>query len=54
LITISEQEPPPQRFIAGEDAIATAEQKIATLQQQANAYRELSSSLATNDPAPTR
>src|SRR6059058_5630408 len=40
LITISEQEHPPQRFIAGADAIATAEQKIATLQQQANAYRE--------------
>ena len=49
LITISEQEPPPQRFIAGEDAIATAEQKIATLQQQANAYRDLSSSLAVDE-----
>ncbi len=54
LVTISEQEPPPQRFIAGEDAIATAEQKIATLQQQANAYRELSSSLAVDDPPPAR
>jgi NAD(P)-dependent dehydrogenase (short-subunit alcohol dehydrogenase family) len=54
LITISEQEPPPQRFIAGEDAIATAEQKIATLQQQANAYRELSLSLAVDEPPPTR
>ncbi|HYC59705.1 MAG TPA: SDR family NAD(P)-dependent oxidoreductase [Thermoanaerobaculia bacterium] len=50
LITISEQEPPPQRFIAGADAIATAEQKIATLQQQADAYRELSSSLAVDEP----
>jgi NAD(P)-dependent dehydrogenase (short-subunit alcohol dehydrogenase family) len=46
LITISEQEPPPERFIAGADAIATAEQKIATLQQQISAYRELSTSLA--------
>jgi NAD(P)-dependent dehydrogenase (short-subunit alcohol dehydrogenase family) len=54
LVTISEQEPPPQRFIAGEDAIATAEQKIATLQQQANAYRELSSSLAVDEPPPAR
>jgi NAD(P)-dependent dehydrogenase (short-subunit alcohol dehydrogenase family) len=54
LITISEQEPPPQRFIAGEDAIATAEQKIATLQQQANAYRELSSSLAVDERPPAR
>ncbi len=54
LITISEQDPPPQRFIAGADAIATAEQKIATLQQQANAYRELSSSLAVDEPAEVR
>ena len=54
LITISEQEAPPQRFIAGADAIATAEQKIATLQQQANAYRELSSSLALDDPPEVR
>lgn len=46
LVTIAEQEPPPQRFIAGADAIATAEQKIATLQQQINAHRELSTSLA--------
>jgi NAD(P)-dependent dehydrogenase (short-subunit alcohol dehydrogenase family) len=50
LITISEEETPPQRFIAGADAIATAEQKIATLQAQANAYRELSSSLALDPP----
>jgi NAD(P)-dependent dehydrogenase (short-subunit alcohol dehydrogenase family) len=49
LITISEQEHPPQRFIAGADAIATAEQKSATLQQQANAYRELSSSLTLDE-----
>ena len=31
LITIASQEPPPRRFIAGADAIATAEQKIADL-----------------------
>jgi NAD(P)-dependent dehydrogenase (short-subunit alcohol dehydrogenase family) len=46
LITISEQEPPPQRFIAGTDAVAGAEQKIALLQQQIDANRELSGSLA--------
>ena len=46
LIKISNQEKPPRRFIAGADAIATAEQVVATLQQQINAYRELSSSLA--------
>jgi hypothetical protein len=31
LITIASQEPPPRRFIAGADAIATAEQKVADL-----------------------
>jgi NAD(P)-dependent dehydrogenase (short-subunit alcohol dehydrogenase family) len=46
LITISDLEQPPHRFIAGADAIGTAEQVAATLQNQANAYRELSSSLA--------
>src|SRR5215203_6969503 len=46
LITISEQVPPPQRFVAGADAVTTTEQKVALLQQQINANRELSSSLA--------
>ena len=45
LITIANQEPPPFRFIAGADAIAGAEQKVAILQGQIDAYRELSSSL---------
>jgi NAD(P)-dependent dehydrogenase (short-subunit alcohol dehydrogenase family) len=45
LITITNEEKPPRRFIAGADAIATAEQVTATLQQQLNSYRELSSSL---------
>src|SRR5580765_4259234 len=49
LITISNQEEPPRRFIAGADAIATAEQVVATLQQQINAYRDLSTSLAHED-----
>ena len=46
LITISSQEKPPRRFLAGADAVATAEQVAATLRQQTNAYRDLSSSLA--------
>jgi len=46
LITISSQEKPPRRFIAGADAVGTAEQAAATLQQQTEAYRDLSSSLA--------
>jgi NAD(P)-dependent dehydrogenase (short-subunit alcohol dehydrogenase family) len=49
LITISSQEKPPRRFIAGADAVATAEQVAATLQQQTDANRELSSSLAYDD-----
>ena len=46
LITIASQEPPPRRFIAGTDAIATAEQKIADLKTQIEANRGLSTSLA--------
>jgi len=49
LITIASQEDPPRRFIAGADAISTAEQVVATLQQQINAYHELSTSLAHED-----
>ena len=45
LITISSLEKPPRRFIAGADAVSTAEQVAATLRQQTDAYRELSSSL---------
>ena len=46
LITIANQEQPPRRFIAGADAIATAEQKIADLKAQIEAHRGLSTSLA--------
>ncbi len=42
--------PPPRRFIAGADAIATAEQHIAALKQEIDAFRELSSSLAIAVP----
>src|SRR5579863_8562519 len=45
LITIAGQEPPPRRFIAGADAIATAEQKVADLKAQIDAERGLSTSL---------
>jgi len=45
LIMVSSQEPPPRRFIAGADAIATAEQKIADLKTQIDAHRDLSTSL---------
>jgi len=46
LMTISSQDKPPRRFMAGADAVETAEKVAATLQQQTAAYRELSSSLA--------
>jgi len=46
LITIARQEQPPRRFIAGADAVETAEKVAATLQRQTDAYRKLSSSLA--------
>lgn len=46
LLTVVDQARPPARFIAGADSIATTEQKIATLQRQIAAFRELSTSLA--------
>ena len=46
LITLASQQTPPRRFIAGADAIATAEQKIDDLKAQIEAHRELSTSLA--------
>src|SRR3954462_7155775 len=46
VIKIASEQPPPRRFIAGADAIATAEQKIADLKAQIEAHRELSTSLA--------
>jgi NAD(P)-dependent dehydrogenase (short-subunit alcohol dehydrogenase family) len=45
LITIAGEDKPPLRFLAGADAVQTAEQVAATLKEQTNAYPELSSSL---------
>jgi NAD(P)-dependent dehydrogenase (short-subunit alcohol dehydrogenase family) len=52
LITIASQEEPPLRWIAGADAIAEAERKVAEFQQQINAYRDLSTSLAFEEHEP--
>ena len=52
LLTLADDPRPPFRFIAGADAIAQAEDKLAERQQQIDAYRDLSSSLAL-DAAPT-
>ena len=46
LIMIAGQEQPPRRFIAGADVIGIAEQKVADLQAQINAYRDLSVAMA--------
>jgi NAD(P)-dependent dehydrogenase (short-subunit alcohol dehydrogenase family) len=51
LVQLASQEEPPRRFVAGADAIATVEQKAKDLLAQADAYRELSSSLAYSDTA---
>jgi len=46
LLTIAAEAKPPLRFLAGEDAVATAEQVSETLKKEAEAYKELSSSMA--------
>lgn len=46
LVEIANQEPPPRRFIAGADAIASAEQRVAELKDRITANRSLSTSLA--------
>jgi NAD(P)-dependent dehydrogenase (short-subunit alcohol dehydrogenase family) len=51
LVQLARQEEPPRRFVAGADAIASVEQKTKDLLAQADAYRELSSSLAYSDTA---
>jgi NAD(P)-dependent dehydrogenase (short-subunit alcohol dehydrogenase family) len=49
LVTVTQQENPPMRWVAGADAIATVEQKAKDLLAQVDAYRELSSNLAHDD-----
>jgi NAD(P)-dependent dehydrogenase (short-subunit alcohol dehydrogenase family) len=53
LLTLAEQDQPPLRFIAGADAVAQAEEKLAERQQQIDAYRDLSSSLALDEAQTT-
>jgi NAD(P)-dependent dehydrogenase (short-subunit alcohol dehydrogenase family) len=49
LVQLAGQDEPPLRWVAGSDAVATTEQKAKTLLAQADAHRELSSSLAHDD-----
>jgi NAD(P)-dependent dehydrogenase (short-subunit alcohol dehydrogenase family) len=53
LIKVASQNEPPKRWLAGADAISDAEKKISALQQQINAYRDLSTSLAHEDTRTT-
>ena len=49
LIRLASQGEPPLRWAAGADAVQAAERKAQTLLAQADAHRDLSSSLAIND-----
>jgi NAD(P)-dependent dehydrogenase (short-subunit alcohol dehydrogenase family) len=49
LVQLAELAEPPARFVAGADAVQAIEAKADTLRAQANAYRELSSSLAYDE-----
>ena len=50
LVSVVDEEQPPLRWVAGADAVATVEQKANELLAQVDAYRDLSSSLAVDEP----
>jgi NAD(P)-dependent dehydrogenase (short-subunit alcohol dehydrogenase family) len=54
LVTIANEAQPQRRFLAGADAIGIAEQKVADLQEQIEAHRDLSTSLALDELEPDR
>ena len=49
LLSIADEVQPPFRFIAGADALAQAEDKLAERHEQIDAFRELSTSLALDE-----
>jgi NAD(P)-dependent dehydrogenase (short-subunit alcohol dehydrogenase family) len=49
LISLIDSPEPPQRWVAGADAVATAEDKARRLLAEVDAHRDLSTSLAHND-----
>jgi NAD(P)-dependent dehydrogenase (short-subunit alcohol dehydrogenase family) len=51
LVQLARQDEPPLRFAAGADAVELVEKKAKDLLAQADAYRDLSSSLAHDDAA---
>jgi NAD(P)-dependent dehydrogenase (short-subunit alcohol dehydrogenase family) len=50
LVSVIDEAEPPLRWVAGADAVATVEQKANELLAQVDAYRDLSSSLAIDEP----
>jgi NAD(P)-dependent dehydrogenase (short-subunit alcohol dehydrogenase family) len=50
LVQLASEDRPPLRWVAGADAVETAERKANELLAQVNAYRDLSSALAHVDP----
>jgi hypothetical protein len=51
LVEIASEEKPPRRFIAGEDALELAEEKVAELRTQIDADPDLSTSMAYDEAA---
>jgi len=51
LVQVASQDTPPLRWVAGADAVETAEQKAKAVLAQVEAHRDLSSSLAHDDAA---
>ena len=51
LVTVVDEDQPPLRWVAGADAVETVERKAKELLAQVDAYRDLSTSLAFDEPA---
>jgi hypothetical protein len=49
LVAFMDEPQPPPRFMAGADSVGLAEQKVADLREQIDAFRELSTSLAIDE-----
>jgi hypothetical protein len=49
MVTLSDSEALPRRFVAGADAMAAVEANLKTIQAQIDAHRDLSASLALDE-----
>jgi NAD(P)-dependent dehydrogenase (short-subunit alcohol dehydrogenase family) len=49
MVTLSDSDELPRRFVAGADAMAAVEANLKTIQQQIDAHRDLSSSLTVDE-----